>query len=222
MKSSLKLYFLLFIFFILTTYNTKDDKEVSSFFFPIKKILIENNIATNSSEIRSDFKFLIDKSLIFLNKEKILTITRKYDFISNIHLKKKYPNTLKIKIIEKTPVATQIINKKKFYITKDNTKINFVDLKIYENLPSIFGGHKNFNDFYSNLEKNDFKINKIKAFYYFEVGRWDIVLKNEKVIKLPEKKYLKLLPKINLMLIGKNFSKYKIFDFRIKDQLILK
>ena len=64
-------------------------------------------------------------------------------------------------------------------------------------------------------------MNKIKDFYYFDIGRWDIVLKNEKVIKFPEKNYLDLLPRINLMINDKNFSKYKVFDFRIKDQLIL-
>ena len=49
----------------------------------------------------------------------------------------------------------------------------------------------------------------------------NILLKNEKVIKLPEKNYLNLLTKINLMLDDYNFAKYKIFDFRIIDQLIL-
>ena len=137
-------------------------------------------------------------------------------------LKKKYPNTLKIMITEETLVATQVIDRKKFYITKGNKKINFIDLKIYEDLPSIFGKYKNFDLFYNDLEENNFKINNVKAFYYFDVGRWDIILKNEKIIKLPEKNYLDLLPRINLMLDDNNFSKYRVFDFRIKDQLILK
>jgi len=221
MKSSLKIYFLIFIFFIFTTYNIKYEKKRFSIIFPIKKILIENNEATNLSKLKSDLSDLINTNLFFLNEEKILAIIDKHDFILNIQLKKKYPNTLKILIIEKIPIATQIIDKKKFYITKNNEKINFIDLKIYEDLPSIFGRHKNFNIFFNNLKKNNFKINKIKSFYYFDVGRWDIVLINEKVVKLPEKNYLDLLPKINLMLDDNNFSKYKIFDFRIKDQLIL-
>ena len=221
MKSSLKIYFYIFIFFIFSTYNSKYDKESISILFPIKEILIENNVVTNISELKYDLSFLINTNLFFLNKEKIITIVNKYDFISNIQLKKKYPNTLRISISEKIPVATQIIDKKQFYITEDNEKINFINLKIYEDLPSIFGKHKNFNLFYIDLKKNNFKIDKIKAFYYFDVGRWDIVLKNEKVIKFPEKNYLDLLPKINSMLDDNNFSKYKIFDFRIKDQLIL-
>ena len=222
MKSSLKLYFLIFVLFFLSTYNPNSNKVSPSIFFPIKKILVENSTATNLDNLKFDLNFLINSSLFYLNREKILLIANNYDFISNIQLKKKYPNILKLTITEKIPVATQIIDKKKFYITKDNEKINFVDLKIYEDLPAIFGKYKNFNFFYNDLEKNNFKINKIKAFYYFDVGRWDIVLRNEKIIKLPEKNYLDIISKINLMLDDNNFNKYKVFDFRIKDQLILK
>ena len=221
MKNSLKLYFLIFIFFIFSTYSSNSNRESLSFFFPVKEILIENNIATNLPKLKSELNILKNTSLFYLKEKKIFKIINKHDFISNIQLKKKYPNTLKITIIEKIPVATQTIGRKKFYITKDNEKINFIDLKIYSNLPIIFGKYKNFDIFYNDLETNNFKVNEIKAFYYFDVGRWDIVLKNEKAIKFPEKDYLNLLPKINLMLRNNNFSKYKVFDFRIQDQLIL-
>jgi cell division protein FtsQ len=221
MKNSSKLYFLIFIFFIFSTYSSNGNRESLSVFFPIKKILIENNVAINLPKLKSELNILKNTSLFYLKKKKIFKIIKKHDFISNIQLKKKYPNTLKITIIEKVPVATQTIDRKKFYITKDNEKINFIDLKIYSNLPIIFGKYKNFDIFYNDLETNNFKVNEIKAFYYFDVGRWDIVLKNEKAIKFPEKNYLNLLPKINLMLRNNNFSKYKVFDFRIRDQLIL-
>ena len=221
MKNSSKLYFLIFIFFLLSTYSNNTNRESLSIFFPIKEILIENNVGTNLIKLKSDMKVLVNTSLFFLNKSKTLEIINNYDFISNIQIKKKYPNTLKIFIIEKVPVATQIIDKKKFYITKDNEKINFTDLKIYDDLPVIFGKHKNFDIFYSNLKKNNFRVKEIKAFYYFDIGRWDIVLKNVKTIKLPEKDYLDLLPKINSLLDDDNFFKYKVFDFRIQDQLIL-
>ena len=222
MKNSPKIYFLIFIFLIFTTYNTKQNKQSFSLLFPIKEISIQNNLVTDPVELKSDLNFLIKTSLIFLNEEAILSIIDKYEFISKIKIKKKYPNTLKINIIEKIPVATAVIKKKKFYITKSNEKVNFIDLKIYENLPSIFGEYKNFNTFHEDLEKNNFKTNEIKAFYYYDIGRWDIVLKNDKIIKFPKKNYLDLLPKINLMLNDSNFSKYKTFDFRVKNQLILK
>ncbi len=222
MKSSLKKYFLIFIFLIFSTYNTKYTENSTSFFFPVKEISIENNIATDLLKLKSDLNFLLNSSLFFLNEEKILTAVSRHNFISNIQLKKNYPNTIKIVINEKIPVATHITGNFFFYITKDDEKINFINLKIYEDLPSIFGKYKNFNIFYKDLEKNNFKINEIKAFYFFDVGRWDITLKNEKIIKFPEKNYQDILPKINLMLNDSAFSKYKVFDFRIRNQLILK
>ena len=61
----------------------------------------------------------------------------------------------------------------------------------------------------------------IKSFHHFEIGRWDIVLNDEKVIKLPKENYVKMLQNFLLIRDNDNFDKYKIFDYRIKDQLIL-
>ncbi|MDA1197935.1 MAG: FtsQ-type POTRA domain-containing protein [Proteobacteria bacterium] len=222
MKSRIKIFFLLFIFLILTTYNHKNNNESSSIFFPIKEIFIENNIGTDLLALKSDLSFLINTSLFFLDEKKILEATSKHEFISSVQIKKKYLNALKIIINEKIPLATQTIDRNKFYIIKDNEKINFKDIKIYEGLPSVFGKYKNFDIFYNDLEKSNFKVKEIKTFYYFDVGRWDIELKNEKIIKFPENNYVDFLPRINSILDDSNFSKYKIFDFRVKDQLILK
>jgi len=57
MKSPLKIYFLIFIFLIFSTYNTKHNKRNLSLFFPIKEILIKNSIATNLLELKSDLNF---------------------------------------------------------------------------------------------------------------------------------------------------------------------
>ena len=139
MKNSLKIYFLIFIFLIFSTYSTNQSGFNYSVFFPIKNVLIANSVFTSLSVLKSDLSFLNNTSLVFLNKEKILKTINKHRFISNIKLKKKYPNTLKIEIIERIPVAIQIINKKKFYITKDNERIKFIDLKLLENwVPPTF------------------------------------------------------------------------------------
>ena len=137
-------------------------------------------------------------------------------------MKKKYPNTIKIFISEYIPVAIEINTQNKSYLTKEGKKIKFIKLKPFTNLPIIIGNSKNFRSFYNNLEKSNFKINNVKGFYYFDVGRWDIVLKDERIIKLPNKDYKKIIIKIDSVLNDSNFSKYKIFDYRIKNQLILK
>ena len=216
-----KFFLLLFFFLIFTTYNFNEQKENFSIFFPIKKIIINNTLAVDSKKLKAELEFLKNTSLFFLKEKQITKVTDKYDFISNIQLKKKYPNILKILVSERKPVATGINEKKRYYITNKGKRIDYVSLKAFENLPVIFGNYKNFTLFFHKIENSNFNISIIKAFYYFDVGRWDIELKDHRIIKLPEVQIENILKEVNLILIDSNFSKYKIFDYRIKNQLIL-
>ena len=72
------------------------------------------------------------------------------------------------------------------------------------------------------LKKINYPLNEIKKFYLFESKRWDIVTKENQTIKLPIKNYeISLQNFINLK-DQINFRKYKTFDYRINDQIILK
>ena len=214
-------FFLLIFFFItFTTYNSNEKKNFS-IIFPINKIIIKGTYAVDLIKLKAELEFLRKTSLFFLKDKEIIKVTKKYDFISGIQLKKKYPNTLKITISENIPVVTEIKEKKRYYLTKDGKKINYIELKAYENLPIIFGNHKNFSFLLNQLQVSNFSINKIKAFYYFDVGRWDITLKDNRTIKLPATNYEKILVQMDSILNNSSFSKYQIFDYRIKDQLIL-
>ena len=216
-----KLFLLLIFFIVFTSYNYNDQKSKFSFFFPIKEIKIKGTHAVSLTKFKTDLDFLRNTSLFFLDKEAIINVSDRYDFISNIQLSKKYPNTLKILVLENIPVATEINGKKRNYLTKEGKKISYTELKVYENLPVIIGNHNNFSSFFYKLKKNNFKINSIKAFYYFEVGRWDVILKDGRTVKLPETNYENIITEVDSLLNNPSFSQYKIFDYRIKDQLIL-
>ena len=73
-----------------------------------------------------------------------------------------------------------------------------------------------------NLKKLIFPLQRLKKFYLFESKRWDLLTTKNQLIKLPIENYDKSL--VNFMTLKDkiNFTEYKIFDYRIKDQLILK
>ena len=91
-----------------------------------------------------------------------------------------------------------------------------------DDLPIVFGDKNNFKIFHNSLKNINFPINEIKKFYFYDSIRWDIMMKKDKIIKLPIKNYKESL--INYMNLreNSNFKNYNIFDYRIKDQLILK
>jgi len=129
---------------------------------------------------------------------------------------------VKMKIFEKKPVAIHVKNNKKFYIVEEGHLIDFVDNEDSSRFPVVFGKIINFNLFFNELKKNNFYNNQIKSFHYYEIGRWDLTLKNNRTLKLPKFKYQEALKNYDKIKNNKSFDKYKTFDYRIKDQLILK
>ena len=205
---------------LLTSYKSQN------FFFDLKfnieEIVLENNFILKEDVIKKDLVYLYDKNLFFLNVNDIKKLLLKHNFIQSFEIKKIYPNRLKIKIFEKKPVAILQQKKDKFYFTKNGDLINYIDLEEYKNLPIVLGGKKKFKFFYNELKKINFPVNLVKQFYFFETGRWDLLTYKNQIIKLPIENYISSLENFISIESKDNFDKYQIFDYRIKDQLILK
>ena len=211
---------LIILFIFLTTYTPKSDFKLHSN-FNIKKIEIEGNHIINSEEIVQRLNFLYRESLFFLSLKKIQENLKNDTFIESFILKKIYPSTLKIVIVEKKPIATLQNKKKKFYISNKGDFIDFQDIAVYKDLPTVFGNGKFFYSLYQDLQSIKFPLETIKSFYFFESGRWDLGMYDDKMIKLPTQDYLLSLKNYMESRNNTNFNNYRIFDYRIKDQLIL-
>ena len=68
----------------------------------------------------------------------------------------------------------------------------------------------------------DFPLEIIKTFTFYESNRWDLETINKTIIKLPSKNYKKSLENYLSLRNKKKFKMYKVFDYRLNDQLILK
>tara|TARA_B100001057_G_scaffold497979_1_gene603645 strand:+ start:1004 stop:1663 length:660 start_codon:yes stop_codon:yes gene_type:complete len=211
---------LIVLFITLTTYKPNSNL-TPKFNNLIETIKIDNNIVLDKEEIEQKINFLYSENLFFLNIEDIEKRLKKIDFIESFTIKKIYPNKLNLIISEKKPIAILYLKKKKFYISDKGDIINFKDIEIYNNLPTVFGDRQMFFTLYKDLQSIKFPIKKIKSFYFFESNRWDLKMDDGKLIKLPNKDYIYSLKNFITAKDDINLNNYKIFDYRIKDQLIL-
>ena len=212
----------LFVFFILlTTYNPKSGDQ-KKFKFDIKKIEINSNyLILEEEELKKKLSFLYEKNLFSLDIDQIQKNLTNEQFIDSFTIKKVYPSTLVINIVEKKLLAILIEKKSKFYITEKGEIIEFYDIKNYEKIPTVFRGGEKFIYLYNELVNIKFPTEKIKSYYYFDSGRWDLILQDEITIKLPINDYKYSLENFLSSYLDMNFKNYKIFDYRIKNQLIL-
>ena len=217
------LFIWIFIFIFLSTYSLNSIQKKKISFFLIKKINVEGLLNVNSYDLESALEEFYGKNLIFLNREKLNEIGSKFSFIKEIKIKKNYPSTLNIIVKENKPLGILIEKDKKILLLENGNEILNFKLNAEKNLLFVKGegARKKFHKFYEILETTNFKIELIQELNHFDVNRWDIVLKNGKVVKLPTDRFQKSIEKFISIYDKDNFSNFKIFDFRINGQLIL-
>ena len=212
--------FAIILLILFSTITLKNKILISQ--FNLEEIQIENNFVLKEKDIKNLLIPLYEKNLILLSYSEIEKALMQNSFIESFKVKKIYPKTLKIKIFENKPIAIVLYNKKNFYLSEKIELIELIELQKYKNLPYIIGDPKNFKNLFEVLNQLNFPFNSVKKFILYDSNRWDIEMKSNKIIKLPSKEY-KIRLKNFLDIKDKNeFKKYKIFDFRIKNQLILK
>lgn len=208
------------LFLLLSTISYKHKIIIDK--FNVKTIIIENNFLINDIELKKLLSPVYNKSLFNLKNSEIKNMLIQESFIESFNIKKKYPNTLKIKIYEKKPIAILLKNQNKFLLSEKIDLIEYREIAKFQNLPYVFGNEKQFKIFYQNLEKINFPLDIVKKFTFYDFNRWDIETKDNKIIKLPKENYTKSLENFLDLINDKNFIKYKMFDYRISNQLILK
>ena len=210
----------LFLIILFTTINSQQRFITSQ--FDLKTIEIENNLLLKDNDIKNLLISFYNKNLVFLKNNEVKKALMQNSLIESFIIKKKYPNTLKVKIFEKKPIAILFDKKNKFYLSEKIDLIEFKNLPNYQNLPYVLGNKDDFKVFYNNLIKINFPLNVVKKYTLYETNRWDIETKNNQIIKLPSKNYLKSLKNFLILKSKNDFEKYKLFDYRINKQLILR
>ena len=223
MKTKKNLFIWLFIFIFLSTYSLNSAQKKKISIFLIENINIEGNINVNTADLKNKLKDFYGKSLIFLNRKELSQIASEFVFIKEIKIKKKYPNTINIFIKENEPLAIIIEDEKKMLLLEmGNTTTNYI-INNQESLPIVNGkgAKKKFYKLYEALKRVNFQMDLINEINYFAIDRWDILLKNGKLLKLPTERLESSVEKFISIYDKDNFKNFKIFDFRINGQLIL-
>ena len=141
--------------------------------------------------------------------------------VENYSIFKRYPSSINIDI-EKTKFLAKINKNGKIFYLGSNGKFIKNDFSNNQ-LPFIFGNPEviNFFNIKKIIDNSKISYTEIKNFYFFPSKRWDIELRNNTLIKLPNENIKLALNLVIEFLNDNTFNGNKIIDARIENQIIL-
>ena len=121
------------------------------------------------------------------------------------------------------PLAILYKKNNKYIIDSSSSLIPFDKTITLKDLPEIFGEDANLNfvNFFNLLKTSNFPSEKIKNFYYFEIGRWDLKLFNNQLIKFPPNKTKEAIAKSIKLLTQDEFKNYNVIDLRMHGKIVV-
>ena len=226
MKKLYRIIILLTVLTFLTTYSPNKFNvfpKKKNLFFKIQKIKIVNNLLIDESTIIEKLTEIYEKNILFIERNDIEKPLKSIDILEKIEVKKRYPNTIIINVYETKPVAVLFKENNKYLLDSSSSLIPFNRSIVFDDLPNIFGegAEKDFINFFNRLGNNNFSTKQVKNFYYFQIGRWDLELSNNQVIKFPTSKVLEAIQQSVELLARKDFGNYNIIDLRIHGKIVV-
>ena len=160
-------------------------------FATIEKIEIQGINYSDPAEINETILEYNKKTLIHFPIAEYKSKIEKLDWIKRVSIKRKFPDTIYVSIIENLPYAIFIDGINQYLIDDDGEVIskNLNNSK-YSELLLVTGsnGNLNFSDLIREINTSYPKIlNRIIEVEFIENRRWNLILKENIKIKLPEK-----------------------------------
>jgi len=215
-KKILIYFFLLFLVGSINNININNLK-----FQSVKNINVTGLENEDNSIISKKIKNLKLDNIYLINKKDINTLIESNNLVEKYFIFKKYPSSLNINI-DKTSFLARISKNGKIYDLGSNGKL--IENKYSNNqLPFVFGNPEidEFFNIKKIIDESQISFEEIESLYFFLSKRWDLELRNNIIIRLPNDNVKESLKLASEFLHNNEFKDIKIIDVRIKNQIIL-
>ena len=220
--------------------HQRKSKKILIYFFLLIIISSTHNISLRNLEFQKvknievsglgemENKLIIDQiknlnlnNIFFINKAEINNLISSNPLIEKYQIFKSYPSAIKI-MIKKTNFIAKINHNNEIFVIGSNGKLIPNNFQAFD-LPYVFGKPeiKEFLNFKQIIDQSKFSFDEVDSLYFFLSKRWDIKLKNNILLKLPNnltQEYLNNLYQFLEMHNGENLT---TVDARLENKIIL-
>lgn len=226
------IFLLIFINFFLDKYKLMDkitiliEKYSINHEYTLNKINIDKLNYISKRDILDYFDPYLDKSIFLIPLDQIAKNIRQIKWVKTIEIKSNFKNSLDVLINEEIPFGIYSNDNYNILFSEDLIALEMIkNLKKYSNFTIFFGINSinNSTKLFKNFD-NEFK-KIIQYAYYIQNRRWNIQLKNNILLKLPENRINKAID--NYQKIYSNISdidmkEIESIDLRFNNKAIIR
>ncbi len=165
-------------------------------------------------------------SIFSINVEALKNKIEKFPWVQQVSVKRRWPNTLIISLIEKKALALWQNNSKLTLIDTKGTQIAVRNLKPFKHFPLVVGKNANKKAFYlfETLSKTPYLRKLVKSASFIYNRRWNLNLSTGIVVQLPEANWAEAIISLeDLNKKSKLLKKdIKFVDMRVPPQIVLR
>ena len=220
-KKYLYLWLALF-FFIFTTFNfyNFNFNFNFNFFFRVEKVQFNTTQYLDEVTKSKVIELILNKNLFFLDKKELIKILYQNKWVKKIEINQKLPDTIFINITEYRPLAYYELNKDIYILNSGYVPLainNSIDISALIRLKNV-EDLKKFKIFYEIISNQSIFFSELKEVHYIYDNRWNVVLKNNQIIKFGN---YDLKEQIKYVDFFAKEKKIRVLDLRIKDRLVV-
>ena len=218
-RKSKKILIYFFLLFLVGSINNIDINDLK--FQSITDINIIGLEDKENSILLKKIKDLNLESIFLINKNNLINQIESNSLVEKYFIFKKYPSSLNINI-KKANFLARINKNGKIFVLVSNGKL-IENTYSNNQLPFVFGNPDiiEFFNIKKTIHESKISYEEIKNLYFFLSKRWDLELRNNIIIKLPNDNTEEALKLALEFLHSNEFKDIKIIDARIKNQIIL-
>ena len=219
-RKSKKILIYFFLLFLVGSINNIHINNLN--FLSVKEINVTGLENKENSTLSKKIERLLKLDNIYLiNKKDLNTLIESNNLVEKYFIFKRYPSSLNINI-DKTNFLAKISKNGKIYDLASNGKL-IENRHSNRQLPFVFGNPEivEFFNIKKIIDESQISFEEIESLYFFLSKRWDLKLRNNIIIKLPNDNTKEGLKLVSEFLHNNEFKDIKIIDARIKNQIIL-
>jgi cell division protein FtsQ len=186
--------------------------------FGISEVHLAGNNRTPAASILAALGFEPGQSIFDADIQAARARLTRLDWVSDAVVRRQYPDDISVQLIEKLPFALWQAPDGQFWVVERNGRpITNKDLTSFAHLPVLIGaGGSSGADIVDAVAAHRAVAARIKAYQRIAERRWNLILDDDVVVKLPEAGWQKELDALERLIIDKGILERDVGEIDLR------